>query len=76
LQEVTEMSDAIGFIVVGLGMGRNRAKMVKQTEGAKLVGVVDINEERAKKLRRNSTANGTLTSALSLTDPMSMWFGS
>jgi predicted dehydrogenase len=70
------MGDAIGFIVVGLGMGRNRAKMVKQTEGAKLVGVVDINEERAKKLRRNSTANGTLTSALSLTDPMSMWFGS
>jgi predicted dehydrogenase len=45
------MSDAIGFIVVGLGMGRNRAKMVKQTEGAKLVGVVDINEERAKKSR-------------------------
>jgi predicted dehydrogenase len=44
------MGDAIGFIVVGLGMGRNRAKMVKQTEGAKLVGVVDINEERAKKV--------------------------
>jgi len=70
------MGDAIGFVVVGLGMGRNRAKMVKQTEGAKLVGVVDINEERAKKSRRNSTANGTPTFALSLTDPMSMWFGS
>ncbi|MCX7643245.1 MAG: Gfo/Idh/MocA family oxidoreductase [Armatimonadetes bacterium] len=37
-------------MVVGLGMGRNRARMVKRTERAKLVGVVDINEERAKKV--------------------------
>jgi len=44
------MGDAIGFVVVGLGMGRNRARMVKQTEGAKLIGVVDINEERAQKV--------------------------
>lgn len=44
------MNKEVGFIVVGLGMGRNRARMVKRTEGAKLVGVVDINEERAKKV--------------------------
>ena len=44
------MEGEIGFIVVGLGMGRNRARMVAGTEGARLVGVVDINEERAKKV--------------------------
>lgn len=44
------MAGEVGFVVVGLGMGRNRARMVKGTEGAKLVGVVDINEERARKV--------------------------
>ena len=44
------MAGAIGFVVVGLGMGRNRAKMVKRTEGAELIGVADINEERARKV--------------------------
>ena len=44
------MAGEIGFVVVGLGMGRNRARMVKGTEGAKLVGVIDINEERARKV--------------------------
>ncbi|MCX7969765.1 MAG: Gfo/Idh/MocA family oxidoreductase, partial [Armatimonadetes bacterium] len=44
------MSGEVGFVVVGLGMGRNRARMVKRTERAKLVGVVDINEERAKRV--------------------------
>lgn len=44
------MDDAIGFVVVGLGMGRNRARMVKGTKGARLVGVVDIREERARKV--------------------------
>lgn len=44
------MEDAIGFVVVGLGMGRNRAKMVKRTEGAELIGVADINVERAHKV--------------------------
>ncbi|MGQ9729285.1 MAG: Gfo/Idh/MocA family protein [Candidatus Fervidibacter sp.] len=44
------MADAIGFVVVGLGMGRNRAKMVKRTEGAELIGVADINEERAREV--------------------------
>ena len=37
-----------GFAVVGLGMGRNRAKQVVETEGAELRVVVDLNEELAR----------------------------
>ncbi len=37
-----------GFAVVGLGMGRNRARQVKDTTGAELKMVVDINEELAR----------------------------
>ncbi|MCM8821347.1 MAG: Gfo/Idh/MocA family oxidoreductase [Candidatus Omnitrophica bacterium] len=40
---------AIGFGIVGLGMGYSRAKQVINTEGAELVAVCDINEERLKK---------------------------
>jgi len=39
----------IGVAIVGLGMGRNRALQVKETEGAELKVVVDLNEELAKK---------------------------
>lgn len=45
------MPDADGnitFGVVGLGMGANRARVVSQTEGAKLVAVCDLIEEKAK----------------------------
>ena len=38
----------IGFGVIGLGMGRSRARLVKETLGAKLVAVCDINEEKAR----------------------------
>lgn len=41
--------DPVGFVVVGLGMGHNRAKTVKITPGARLVGVCDIDEARAKR---------------------------
>ncbi|HPT97886.1 MAG TPA: Gfo/Idh/MocA family oxidoreductase [Armatimonadota bacterium] len=39
----------VGFVVVGLGMGHNRAKMVTQTPGTRLVGVCDLIEERARR---------------------------
>jgi predicted dehydrogenase len=39
----------IGFGIVGLGMGHERAKTIVKTEGAKLVAVCDLNEERLKK---------------------------
>ena len=43
------MGEEIRFGIVGLGMGRNRAKIVSQTTGAKLTCVCDIIEENAKK---------------------------
>ena len=39
----------VGFVVVGLGMGHNRAREITQTPGAKLVGVCDLREDRAKR---------------------------
>ena len=45
------MPDAEGnitFGVVGLGMGKGRSRMVSETEGAKLVAVCDLIEEKAK----------------------------
>lgn len=39
----------IGFAVVGLGMGRARAKQIQETAGAELKLVVDLNAELAQK---------------------------
>lgn len=41
--------DPVGFAVVGLGMGHNRAKQVSETPGTRLVGVCDLVEERAQR---------------------------
>ena len=41
--------DPVGFAVIGLGMGHNRAVQVAGTPGARLVGVCDLNEERAQR---------------------------
>ncbi|MBE6701814.1 MAG: hypothetical protein E7585_00160 [Ruminococcaceae bacterium] len=40
--------DAVRMVVVGLGMGKNRCAQISETCGIKLVGVCDINEEKAK----------------------------
>ena len=40
----------IGFAVVGLGMGRNRARQVAETAGAELCVVVDLNEDLARQV--------------------------
>ena len=40
----------IGFAVVGLGMGRSRARLVQQTEGADVVIVVDLIESLAREV--------------------------
>jgi predicted dehydrogenase len=42
------MDDAIRFAVVGLGMGRSRARLIAQTEGARLQAVCDLQEEKAR----------------------------
>ncbi len=41
--------DPVGFVVVGLGMGHNRAKQIARTSGNRLVGVCDLVEERAER---------------------------
>lgn len=38
----------VTFVVVGLGMGKNRVQELSQTSGIKLYGVCDINLEKAK----------------------------
>ena len=40
------MADAVRFAVVGLGMGRPRADRCKETDGAELVAICDLSEER------------------------------
>ena len=43
------MADEVRFGIVGLGMGRDRAKKATDTPGARLVAVCDILEERGAK---------------------------
>ncbi|AWT60559.1 MAG: Glucose--fructose oxidoreductase [Candidatus Moanabacter tarae] len=40
----------VGFAIVGLGMGKHRARQVIETEGAQLVVVVDLNSRLAKEV--------------------------
>ena len=40
----------VGFAIVGLGMGRNRARQVIETEGADLKVVVDLNSQLAEEV--------------------------
>ena len=37
-----------GFAVVGLGMGKNRAEVIRDTDGADLKLLVDLDAERAE----------------------------
>ena len=39
----------VNFAIVGLGMGSNRARMIKDTDGAELKCVVDLQADLAKK---------------------------
>jgi len=40
--------DPVRMVVVGLGMGKNRCAQIAETDGIRLYGVCDINEERAR----------------------------
>ncbi|HEX5416560.1 MAG TPA: Gfo/Idh/MocA family oxidoreductase [Chloroflexota bacterium] len=44
------MASEIGFVVVGLGMGYSRAKVIARTAGARLVGVADVDGARAARV--------------------------
>ncbi len=48
--EIKRDYEPVRFVVVGLGMGRGRARLVQSTSGAELVGVCDVNEERAREV--------------------------
>jgi len=52
--------EPVRFVVVGLGMGAGRAKLITETPGARLLGVVDLNEERARKTGRELNVPHTL----------------
>jgi predicted dehydrogenase len=41
--------DPVRFVVVGLGMGHSRSKLIQSTSGTELVGVCDTVEERAQR---------------------------
>lgn len=41
-------NDPVRFVVVGLGMGKNRARQIAETPGCKLYGVCDLNLEKAE----------------------------
>ena len=49
----------VNFAVVGLGMGTNRARMIKNTNGANLKCVVDLQAEFAKKIGAELGADWT-----------------
>ena len=42
-------TDPVGFGVIGLGMGAVRARFIHETEGARLVAVAELDEERGRK---------------------------
>lgn len=42
--------DPVRFVVVGLGMGKNRARQLTETAGTMLYGVCDIRPERAREV--------------------------
>ncbi len=43
------MSDEIGFAIVGTGMGYGRARRVTETQGARLVAVCTLDDDRGRK---------------------------
>ncbi len=49
----------VGFAVVGLGMGRNRSRMIQDTDGAELKVVVDLDETRLREASSELDVVGT-----------------
>lgn len=53
--------EPVRFVVVGMGMGRNRSRQIRQTPGVELAGVVDIDAERAAKAGKELEVEWTTT---------------
>ena len=49
----------VGFAVIGLGMGKNRAKLIKETSGAELKVLIDLNTELAEGVGRELETDWT-----------------
>jgi UDP-N-acetyl-2-amino-2-deoxyglucuronate dehydrogenase len=64
----TSQMDAVGFTVIGLGMGRGRARQIQETEGATLVSVVDLNAARAEEVGDELNCKWTTKLAEALAD--------
>ena len=45
--------DTVGFAIMGLGMGQDRAAKVASTKGARLAAVCDVNEKLAREVADN-----------------------
>ncbi|MFO7957909.1 MAG: TIM barrel protein [Candidatus Brocadiia bacterium] len=58
-RQVVRDYEPVGFVVVGLGMGKNRARLVQKTPGTRLLGVVDIDDERADTVSDELEVPGT-----------------
>ncbi|MDA3963352.1 MAG: TIM barrel protein [Planctomycetota bacterium] len=62
-------SNPLRLVVVGLGMGRNRARMIAETTGCQLYGVCDLQEDRARTVGAERDVTWTTTVDTFLTDP-------
>ncbi|MFW6189758.1 MAG: Gfo/Idh/MocA family oxidoreductase [Planctomycetota bacterium] len=58
-RETVRDYEPVGFVVVGLGMGKNRSRLVQETPGTRLVGVCDIDRERADAVSEELGVPGT-----------------
>src|SRR5688572_11470326 len=64
------MSDAaVGFCIVGMGMGLVRGREVLKTPGAKLISVVDIDADRASKAAAELGCRAHTSTREALKDP-------
>ena len=61
--------NAVGFAVVGLGMGRHHCRSIKAAEGAELIAVCDIDQTRREKAMADYGCKGYASIEALLEDP-------
>jgi UDP-N-acetyl-2-amino-2-deoxyglucuronate dehydrogenase len=62
-------ADAIGFAVVGLGMGRHHCRSIKAAQGAELIAICDIDQTRREKAMAEYGVKGYASVDELLQDP-------
>jgi len=53
------MTDSVRFGILGLGMGANRARLIPETEGAELLCICDLQEDKAKQVAKELNCEWT-----------------